>query len=841
MSSNLYKSKKSDLFGDIREAFKSRRSRNAFGAISLFVAVGLFLSFISFLFHGKQDQSVVESLFQIGLRENARDVSNLLGVVGAWLSHFFIFEWFGLAAFLIPPLLLNLGLALLGGKVLVRLPRHLAFTCFFLLWTSVFMGSVASVLAQTSWWSFHAGGLGFELYLLLEDLIGWGAVLFLLLSLFIFNVYFLGITEVSVRTGRLARVCNTLVGLFASAFGLLRSAFASRPSPSSPRGDQKRQRQGGPASPQARLESPELGVEQEPGSSDHSEALPSPGSAAGSGGPAPLVDEIELEIESSPGPGPLPATPPAQPAPPPGEDIEIEVSRAQATDSFSDRTRNFDPTLDLPDYRYPDSSLLSSRPEADIGVTRDELEENKRKIIETLNNFRIGISSIKATIGPTITLYEIVPDSGVKISRIKNLEDDIALSLAALGIRIIAPIPGKGTIGIEVPNKTRNTVSALSILGTEKFMSSDKDLAMVLGRTISNEVFMTDLTAMPHLLIAGATGQGKSVGLNIVLVSLLYKKHPSQLKFVLIDPKKVELSLFQTLSRHFLAKHPRSTDPIVTDTQEVVMTLSSLCIEMDQRYDLLKVAGCRNIKEYNQKMVAGKLSQDQHRYLPYVVVVIDEFADLMMQEGKKIEAPITRLAQLARAVGIHLLLATQRPSVNVITGLIKANFPARISFRVTSNVDSRTILDMTGAERLVGKGDMLFSFNSEVLRLQCGFIDTPEVEQVCRFIADQPGYDEPFLLPDTAESDSANSFDTDADDFDPMLKDAALLFIHHQQGSTSMIQRKMKLGYNRAGRIMDQLESLGIVGQADGAKPRKVLFQDESQLHNLLSNHKGIP
>ena len=474
-----------------------------------------------------------------------------------------------------------------------------------------------------------------------------------------------------------------------------------------------------------------------------------------------------------------------------------------------------------------------------VQVTQEELTQNKDKILETLTNFKIGITSIKATIGPTVTLYEIVPEAGIKISRIKNLEDDIALSLAALGIRIIAPIPGKGTIGIEVPNKNREMVGIRQVLGTEKFMKSDKELPVALGKTISNEVLVIDLAKMPHLLVAGATGQGKSVGLNVILTSLLYKRHPSQLKFVLVDPKKVEMSLFGKIERHYLAQLPNSEEAIITDTRKVVHTLNSLCIEMENRYEMMKDAGARNLKEYNAKFVARKLNpKEGHRFLPYIVLVIDELADLMMTAGKEVETPIARLAQLARAIGIHLVVATQRPSVNVITGVIKANFPARLSFRVTSKVDSRTILDTGGADQLIGQGDMLLSAGSDIIRLQCPFVDTHEVEKICDYIGAQLGYDSAYMLPEFEGDDDKGASAVDLSERDAMFEEAARLIVAHQQGSTSLIQRKLKLGYNRAGRLIDQLEAAGVVGAFEGSKAREVLIVDEASLEQLLSELK---
>ncbi|MCC2545064.1 DNA translocase FtsK 4TM domain-containing protein [Hymenobacter sp. BT175] len=502
-------------------------------------------------------------------------------------------------------------------------------------------------------------------------------------------------------------------------------------------------------------------------------------------------------------------------------------------------TVNYDPTLDLSRYQYPTLELLNDYGVAKAQVSKEELEANKDRIVETLGHYGINIASIKATIGPTVTLYEIVPDAGVRISKIKSLEDDIALSLAALGIRIIAPIPGKGTIGIEVPNTKKEMVSIRSVFSTEKFANTEMDLPIAFGRTITNEVFVADLAKMPHLLMAGATGQGKSVGLNVILASLLYKRHPSQLKFVLVDPKKVELSIFNKIERHFLATLPGTEEPIITDTKKVVNTLNSLCMEMDRRYDLLKDAGCRNLKEYNGKFVARRLNPKKgHRYMPFIVLVIDELADLMMTAGKEVETPIARLAQLARAIGIHLIVATQRPSVNVITGIIKANFPCRISFKVTSKIDSRTILDTGGADQLVGQGDMLFSAGSDLIRVQCAFIDTPEVDRLCDFIGEQQGYPEAYQLPEVAgESGGGNG---DAEDMDPaqrdsMFEEAARVIVTHQQGSTSLLQRRLKLGYNRAGRLIDQLEHAGIVGPFEGSKAREVLIPDEYSLEQLLN------
>lgn len=498
---------------------------------------------------------------------------------------------------------------------------------------------------------------------------------------------------------------------------------------------------------------------------------------------------------------------------------------------------HYDSTLDLSNYRNPTTDMLEMHGSDKITHDPEELEANKNQIVATLKDFDITIKRISATVGPTVTLYEIVPAPGVKISRIKNLEDDIALSLAALGIRIIAPIPGKGTIGIEVPNVKKKVVSMRTLLMSDKFQNTAFSLPIAIGKKIDNENFIVDLATMPHLLMAGATGQGKSVGINTLLVSLLFKKHPSQLKFVLVDPKKVELSLYKTIEKHFLAKLPGEEESIITDTKKVVNTLNALCIEMDNRYDLLKEAGCRNIKEYNEKFQARRLNpQKGHQFLPFIVLVVDEFADLIMTAGKEVEMPIARLAQLARAIGIHLIIATQRPSVNIITGTIKANFPARIAFKVSSKIDSRTILDTGGAEQLIGKGDMLISYNGELTRLQCAFVDTPEVERVCEFIGEQLGYPDAFLLPEYVdEKDAEAKGDFDQNEKDPLFEDAARLIVQNQLGSTSLIQRRMKLGYNRAGRLMDQLERAGVVGPNLGSKAREVIYKTEAELEEFLN------
>jgi S-DNA-T family DNA segregation ATPase FtsK/SpoIIIE len=519
------------------------------------------------------------------------------------------------------------------------------------------------------------------------------------------------------------------------------------------------------------------------------------------------------------------------------EEINFEEKSTKNISFNKADLKKFDPTLDLSNFKNPSIDLLKDYGDGTIKIDQDELETNKNKIVDTLKNYNIGIKQIKATIGPTVTLYEIIPDAGVRISKIKNLEDDIALSLSALGIRIIAPIPGKGTIGIEVPNKKKSVVSMKSLISSKKYIESEMELPIAIGKTISNETFIVDLTKMPHLLMAGATGQGKSVGINAILTSILYKKHPPQVKFVLVDPKKIELSIYNKIERHYLAKLPESEDAIIIDNDKVINTLNSLCMEMDNRYELLKDAMTRNIKEYNMKFISRKLNPENgHTFLPYIVLVIDEFADLIMTAGKEVETPLARLAQLSRAVGIHLIIATQRPSVNVITGLIKANFPARIAFRVTSKIDSRTILDTGGAEQLIGRGDLLYSQSNDLTRIQCGFIDTPEVEKLSEFIGSQMGYPTAYELPEYSKDDSGSSSDISIEDRDSMFNEAARVIVSNQQGSASLLQRKLKLGYNRAGRLIDQMEDAGIVGPFEGSKPRQVLISDLNSLETLLSS-----
>lgn len=866
--------------------FSDRRLQLFVGFTLLFVAFFLLVSFISYLKTGQVDQSVVKAYTDTNTKESGLEVRNSFGLMGAISSYYFIFLWFGIAAFLIPPFLFLVGYRVIWHRNLLPMLRSFNFVVFYLIWISLLMGYILLMQEKSTFLSFISGGIGYELAMVLYSLLGWGAAIFIAFLFIIFNMFFFNITKIS-SLEKLENGFFESLGNFISLFKIKKKekpeveeeieeediSSVLQQVKQEVENEENVSQKGTetwivkkipiPKRKKAPISKPDLIVNEtsennvektpetpHPTPSNHFQtpSSPTPPSTHEESG---LAKDIEDKIFTSP--NSVSNEPPQvdksisfdmdfdapakkRTAVPP-EDLSLEVEETPEPEEkvVIEEAVNYDPTLDLPRYEFPTASLLTEYPPKDVQVSKGELEQNKDKIVETLINFKIGISSIKATIGPTVTLYEIVPEAGVKISKIKNLEDDIALSLAALGIRIIAPIPGKGTIGIEVPNKNREMVDIKSVITMPKFMESDRELPIVLGKTISNDVFVTDLAKMPHLLMAGATGQGKSVGLNVILTSLLYKKHPSQLKLVLVDPKKVELTLFNKIEQHFLAKLPDADEAIITDTSKVVNTLNSLCIEMDTRYDLLKNASCRNIKEYNKKFIERRLNPNKgHRYLPYIVLVIDELADLMMTAGKEIETPIARLAQLARAIGIHLIVATQRPSVNVITGIIKANFPARLSFRVTSKIDSRTILDTGGADQLIGMGDMLLSTGSDLTRLQCAFVDTPEVERICEFIGDQRGYDSAYMLPEYSNEEESGVGDVNLSERDALFADAARLIVMHQQGSTSLIQRKMKLGYNRAGRIIDQLEAAGIVGAFEGSKAREVLIPDEYSLEQLL-------
>ena len=831
--SNTFKSNTKDKGPKKKRSFKidipflrDRRFQLSIGFFLLLTSVFIFLACVSYLFTGKMDQSVVEAFFDQNetVKSLGQEAGNWMKLLGALVAHRLIFSWFGIAAFLIPPLLFLFGYKVIWGKALVKLSRAISFSLFFLIWVSLLMGSMIKGDESISEWSFYSGGLGYQLSIFFDNLLGYGTILFLAFTLLVFVIFFFNITEI-LSFKKTPAVTDPeddtpfLASDLDEEFPVNQEVEDNEPVENI---DSETELKDWVVSLKEEKEA-EMAQEALAAIEEPQEEVPEPIDQAKESA------DTALELEVTPVNKPIPKALDAEPT------FEVEIN--EKAEKLVEIAGHYDPTLDLPKYQFPRVDMLREYSTGKISVTKEELQANKDKIVETLTNFKIGISSIKATIGPTVTLYEIVPEAGVKISKIKNLEDDIALSLAALGIRIIAPIPGKGTIGIEVPNKNKEMVSMKSVISTEKFMNSDMALPIGFGKTISNEVFVADLAKMPHLLMAGATGQGKSVGLNVILASLLYKKHPSQLKFVLVDPKKVELTLFNKIERHYLAKLPDNEEPIITDTKKVINTLNSLCIEMDQRYDLLKDAACRNIKEYNQKFVDRKLNPEKgHKFLPYIVLVIDELADLMMTAGKEVETPIARLAQLARAIGIHLVVATQRPSVNVITGIIKANFPARLSFRVTSKVDSRTILDSGGADQLIGQGDMLLSMGSDIIRLQCAFLDTPEVDEICDFIGSQKGYETAYLLPEfTGDEVDANTGDVDLSDRDDLFEEAAKLIVAHQQGSTSLIQRKLKLGYNRAGRIIDQLEAAGIVGSFEGSKARQVLIPDEYSLEQLLN------
>ena len=828
-SPNLNPDKEADVV--VSEVVKDERTIKILGAVSLLVSLFLFVAFTSYLFTWQEDQDMVQlwrtQLFSL------QDVkaNNLLGYIGAFVAYQMMFNGFGLAAYLFCTFFFVLGVNLFFTKPIFSLWRNVRYVLLGLL---VLSTCFAFLTPNTpfSW----GGALG-------EYCSGW-------------LIKFVG----SFGTGAILLIAgfSYIIWRFNPSFNVPNFDFLipkkKAPEFVSEDTEEAVKQEWDLNNPSPAETTIPTGNSLKENTSGISVIMPESeetDDALGELGPKLFIDELSLNEE----PGdekktPIESDDSDDEAEPDDEDLDIddelledldleikEVPKEKILASVGSLTTKYDATLDLKNYKYPHINLLETHGSEKIVQDPEELETYKNQIIATLKNYDIAIQRISATVGPTVTLYEIVPAPGVRISRIKNLEDDIALSLAALGIRIIAPIPGKGTIGIEVPNIRKSIVSMKTLLASEKFQTSQHSLPIAIGKKIDNENFIVDLAAMPHLLMAGATGQGKSVGLNAILVSLLYKKHPSQLKFVLVDPKKVELSLYRVIEKHFLAKLPGEEDAIITDTKKVINTLNALCIEMDNRYDLLKEAGCRNIKEYNEKFTSRKLNPEKgHQYLPFIVLVVDEFADLIMTAGKEVEMPIARLAQLARAVGIHLIIATQRPSVNIITGTIKANFPARIAFKVSSKIDSRTILDAGGAEQLIGKGDMLVSFNGEITRLQCAFVDTPEVDRVCNFIAEQKGYPDAFLLPEYIDEKDLEASGFDAGDRDSLFEDAAKLIVSAQVGSTSFIQRRMKLGYNRAGRLMDQLESAGIVGPSQGSKPREVLYKSDAELYDFLQN-----
>lgn len=770
------------------------------GSLVLLFSIFVFLASVSYMFSWRADQSVLNDsiknfLFDMG----NTPANNFMGKLGALSAHFFIFNGFGLGAFFIYPIFFLLGYNIYFKQKFGLRPK----TVSKYLVTAVWVSMVCAVFFYKSS-PMLSGLLGYGVFMFSKSLIGFiGIVMVLVLMTLLFIYVAFGVDILSaITTSKMLKKNATIQPELIDEDDHVQAGetLFEKDNIELPEEDDEEELS------DEELKTDEIKLVSKDTSEDTDHVEEKEG-------------DLHLEIEEA------------------VEEADEEEPSEPAKEHYGVDTQ-YDPKLDLRDFQFPKLEFLNEY--GDNGkteVSKEDLENSKNMIVQTLENYKIGISQIKATIGPTVTLFEIVPEKGVRISKIKNLEDDIALSLAALGIRIIAPIPGKGTIGIEVPNKKPEIVSMHAMINSPKYKNTKYDLPVCLGRTIANEVFVADLAKMPHMLMAGATGQGKSVGLNAIIVSLLYKKHPAELKFVLVDPKKVELTLYQAIERHYLAKLPGEGDAIITDNKQVINTLNSLCVEMDERYKLLQAALVRNIKEYNAKFKARKLNPEEgHRYLPYIVVVIDEVADLIMTAGKEVEHPIGRLAQLARAIGIHLILATQRPSVNIITGTIKANFPSRIAFRVSSKIDSRTILDSNGADQLIGKGDMLYSTGSELVRLQCPFVDTPEVEEVTSFIGNQRGYPDAFILPEIQDDESGNSAGFDASERDALFEEAARLVVQHQQGSTSLIQRKLKVGYNRAGRLIDQLEAANIVGPFEGSKARSVLIPDEMALEQFLSS-----
>ena len=798
---------------------RNERARRVAGFFLVVAALFMLISFISFFFTWKSDQDIMASgnwgLFRA---ENPDAAANAMGLLGAWVSYLFVYKGFGAAAFLLLPFILALGVYLLSGWKPFPLLALFVHSLLMVAWVSLLLGFLFQAVMPLLGGAFGHFGVRW-----IQSLAGiFGAFLAIGGIALIYMMVFFNFRPFPLKKKG------------GDAAHDIPVPEPVRPAAKPPVAKPEPEPEPEPAfdmtlkTVDELIESEAIITEDEPAAPVVFEVPAAPPRQRS------IVPEIpELKVEIPQEETPVEAAP----------DLQVFIPEPVNEDPGDHKEHYgidtlFDPTLELRDFVLPGPDLLTDIQTQKREIDTQELETSKNLIIETLRNYNIGISQIKASIGPTVTLYEIVPAPGVKISRIKSLEDDIALSLAALGIRIIAPIPGKGTIGIEVPNKQPEMVSMRSVMSSRKFIESDFQLPVALGKTISNEIFIADLAKMPHLLMAGATGQGKSVGLNAILVSLLYRKHPAYVKLVLVDPKKVELTLYNKIERHYLAKLPGDGEAIITDNQKVINTLNSLCVEMDDRYKLLQDAMVRNIVEYNEKFRNRKLNpNDKHRFLPYIVVVIDEVADLMMTAGKEIETPIARIAQLARAVGIHLILATQRPSVNVITGIIKANFPARIAFRVTSKIDSRTILDNNGADQLIGKGDMLFSGGQELIRLQCPFVDTPEVERICEFIGSQRGFSGPYLLPEVREeSGSGGSEDFDPNERDALFEEAARIVVNNQMGSTSLIQRRLKIGYNRAGRLIDQLEHAGIVGPFEGSKARQVLVQDEYSLEQFLKS-----
>ncbi len=825
------------FFRKVAATWHNETLRFIVGLMLVIFSVYLLLAFSSFFFTGAADQSILDSGNGKDLMAVDNGVKNYAGSRGAQLSSYLINDCFGISSFFILVFLAAAGLKLMKVRH-IRLWRWFICCSLLLVWFSVFFGFAFASLYEDSF--IYLGGMhGYNVSRWLASQVGApGVWLLLLVTAICFLIYFSARTVVWLR------------GVFALNFLKKKKDGQEKAEGEVPEefttswtAEGKKRPAQTPAPAVAEEPKPvvEEKAEEEPEPEEEPEAEPSQEISLDLGGPSrPAATgnrggEVEMTVEAA---EPEPAVPLEPAAAPHADDPEFQVETHEEEEYQGPELEPYNPRLDLENYHFPTLDLMKHYDNAEPTIDMDEQNANKDKIVSTLRSFGIEISSIKATVGPTVTLYEITPEQGVRISKIRGLEDDIALSLSALGIRIIAPIPGKGTIGIEVPNSNPKIVSGQSIIGSKKFQESTYELPIALGKTITNEVFMVDLAKMPHVLVAGATGQGKSVGLNAIITSLLYKKHPAELKFVLVDPKKVEFSIYSVIEHHFLAKLPDEAEPIITDVTKVVQTLNSICVEMDTRYDLLKAAHVRNIKEYNEKFINRRLNPEKgHKYMPYIVVVIDEFGDLIMTAGKDVELPIARIAQLARAVGIHMIIATQRPTTNIITGTIKANFPARIAFRVSAMVDSRTILDRPGANQLIGRGDMLFLQGADPVRVQCAFIDTPEVAEITKFIARQQGYPTAFYLPEYVDENASGGDlgDVDLGRKDPLFDDAARLIVTHQQGSTSLIQRKFSIGYNRAGRLMDQLEKAGIVGPAQGSKPRDVYFTDIVSLEDFLS------
>jgi S-DNA-T family DNA segregation ATPase FtsK/SpoIIIE len=802
-------SKEKDPQSDIKILKTKKQYRMLFGFLLILLSIAFLVSFISYFVPGESGIASGLADQSVTIGDRSQPANNWFGIIGSEIAKLFIYQGFGIASFLFVKLLFLSGSFLVLDLPIKKLKNTWFWDLFAIIVLSIFFGFFSATLPGLG------GAIGFEMNDFLGDYIGQtGTFLGIIFAIVIYLIFKIKISPDAIKTffeKKHKDIKDNLNELIVAENGADYNLeeFAVKE-------DEE-------------LEQPTLKPSQ---FEINKEAL------------KPTIENAsEINLE------PTIKTPEPEPEIITTNDEAFVIEQAADEDVIEENLAaklvadfgEFDPTLELSNYKFPTIDLLKEYTSVGITINQEELEENKNRIVETLKNYKIDIAQIKATVGPSVTLYEIVPEAGIRISKIKSLEDDIALSLAALGIRIIAPIPGKGTIGIEVPNKNPTMVPMKTVISSAKFQEAEMELPIALGKTISNETFVVDLAKMPHLLMAGATGQGKSVGLNAVLTSLLYKKHPAEVKFVLVDPKKVELTLFNKIERHYLAKLPDDSDAIITDNTKVILTLNSLCIEMDNRYSLLKDAMVRNIKEYNDKFKSRKLNPENgHRFLPYIILVVDEFADLIMTAGKEVETPIARLAQLARAIGIHLIIATQRPSVNVITGIIKANFPARIAFRVTSKIDSRTILDTQGADQLIGRGDLLYSNGNDLVRVQCAFVDTPEVEKIVDYIGSQKAYASAYLLPEyVGEEGSSVNLEFDISERDSLFREAAEIIVTAQQGSASLLQRKLKLGYNRAGRLIDQLEAAGVVGPFEGSKARSVNIPDLASLDQFFTNEQN--